>query len=314
MTPDDTLEYGVCMPAEDEALSSWVSRLALAQGCTLREMLEFLELQAYPDIDAAFVGNIAAKVRQKCRLPRTAFQQVERANTTMLRRHIPRAIRLRQPGDTPRFRYCPLCLRERSMATLPYFWRFREWRYCPDHCCLMEDRCWNCNMTIRYPREMATSQSGRDGYGTQRRCMRCSADLGLLSALELASPGCAQSSETEELWMVDGCVQVNALFASHLSDEDWSALQVIALRGALPTNPQWASTSARLRAARFGSVSLAPPTHHAIRENWVRLAYFVPEEGIHFRASGLRLPTQVKPRRAFQVRGEWWCRRELTPD
>jgi hypothetical protein len=51
MKPDCRLESGVSMPAEDEALSSWVSRLALVQGCSLREMLLFLGLEPHTDVD-----------------------------------------------------------------------------------------------------------------------------------------------------------------------------------------------------------------------------------------------------------------------
>lgn len=313
MTSANKLEYGVCMPAEDEAVSSWVSRLALAQGCTLQEMLDFLELQPYPDIDAAFLGTVAATVRQKCGLPSTAFHLVECANTAIQLRGIDRVIRLRHTGNTPRFRYCPACLREEGVATVPYQWRFREWRYCPIHCCLMEDRCWSCNLAVRYPFDMADSRAGQEGHGTQRRCMRCSADLAALSPCELVTDEQELVSATETHWLMDGQTQIDLLFTQRLSEEDWKDLAEIARRGCLPGNDEWAASAARLRAYRSNPVFHPPRVRPDIRQNWVRRAYFAPEGSIYFTCPELWLPGQIEARRAFQLKGEWWCRREVKP-
>lgn len=314
MSVDQVLEFGVCTPAEDEAVSSWVSRLALAQGCSLDELLDFLELKPYPDVDAAFAGTVAATVRRKCGLPSTAFSLVERANNAIQLRSIERVIRLRHTGETPRFRYCPACLCENGVAKLPYHWRFREWRYCPIHCCLMEDRCWSCNLAVRYPFDMADSRAGQEGHGTQRRCMRCSADLGALSPCQLVTDEQDLVSEIETHWLVDGEAQINMLFAPHLSEDDWTDLTDIARRGCLPGNDEWAASAARLRAYRSTSVFHPAPLRPDIRQNWARRAYFAPEGSLYFTNSCFRLPGQVEARRAFQLGRVWWCRREVKRD
>ena len=57
-------------------------------------------------------------------------------------------------------------------AGVPHFdiqWRFVDWRYCPDHNCLMEDVCWRCRAPVTFPVDMAQSRyAGRKGLRLAR--------------------------------------------------------------------------------------------------------------------------------------------------
>lgn len=311
MNADRTLEVGVPSPGADEAVSSWISRLALAQGCSLEEMLDFLGLKPRTDIDSCFDGEVAQRVRRKCGLAPTAFQHVERVNACMRWRGIGRAVLLRQQDNSPRFRYCPMCLRKRVAPKLPFIWRFREWRYCPAHGCLMEARCWRCSRPVRFPIDMATSMAGRDGHASQRRCMRCSVDLSTALPCNLDLFDRSLLTAVEAHWLEAGRVQVEALFQSTLSEATWAELQTIAKSSWLPSTWQWGRLEARLRAACAGDSRPELVEPDRLNINWARKAFFVEERRLW--PGDTRTPPRdlKQPFRSFFDQGTWWCRRSV---
>lgn len=252
MSTGSILTHRVPTPFVLEAVSSWLSRLALSQGCSMRELLHFLDLRRDVDLDLVLRGEALEELRRRCSLPFDAFGFAElvmdgfhyaKLNTSRL---------LTDQHEGPRFRYCPACIgrQGRAQGVMWIYWRFRDWRYCPVHLCLMEERCFRCRAQVRFPRDMASSQAGLDGYASQQRCQDCSADLSAAQAVRvhLFAPG--QLSEREAVGLSAGRAFVATLGGEGLEDTCnlRPSLQRLMLTSALLPHPrQWRMTEARIR-------------------------------------------------------------------
>jgi hypothetical protein len=208
------LKFGVPPPQQFEAPSSWLSRLALAQGCELFELLEFLGLDTAADVDRQLHGSALVELRQRCSLRDEDFRIAGQlmANLHRAGRLIDAAL-LRNLMRRPRFRYCPGCLKERRIAYLDIHWRFSDWRYCPAHNCLMEEACWRCRSSLLYPADMPSSVAGRAGYGTQARCLACTADLTAVVPCSVDPALPTSLAKHEACWLLNGRALLAALYS-----------------------------------------------------------------------------------------------------
>lgn len=208
-----TLRFGVPAPFDFEAPSSWLSRLALAQGCTLEELLEFLDLGFDGvDLDRSIHGKTLSELRRRCSLPHGAFAVAGGLMSGLRRVRLPWYALLTDSRERPRFRYCPLCLKQRRLAHLDIHWRFADWRYCPDHNCLMEDACCKCGAAVSYPCDMAKSKAGRAGSASQGKCQACRSDLSAAVPCMINPTTSTALTELEACWLLNG----RALLASLL--------------------------------------------------------------------------------------------------
>ncbi|WP_414710346.1 TniQ family protein [Roseateles sp.] len=166
------LLFGVPAPLPFEAPSSWLSRLALAQGCKVEEAKRFLGVPSREgrDVDRLVRGAVLAVVRQRCNLPAHAFAEVERFMDAAPER-------LWCASGWPRFHYCPLCLSGRPTAYLDVHWRPLSRRYCLVHGCLLENRCQGCQGSVTGPGDTIRTHAGREGHGSLGRCQRCCFNL-----------------------------------------------------------------------------------------------------------------------------------------
>jgi len=245
------LTFGVRPPLPEEAPSSWISSLALAQGCSLAEMFEFLGLRSGGDMDFELRGAALSELRARCGLPSTAFAIAERVMTRIGDAGLRGELLYVDDRGEPRSRFCPLCLKERRPATLSIFWRFVDWRRCPDHHCLMEKRCLACGRSVRYPRDMTFSRAGREGHASQHRCQHCSADLSLLSPCVVSQTYIDGLPAREADWIQGGCELIKALAEPTLrrwGDESPENLKRPPGPTSVPTFLQWRRLERRLRA------------------------------------------------------------------
>ncbi|WP_082532805.1 TniQ family protein [Pelomonas sp. Root1237] len=265
------LQHGVPQPADDESPASWLSRLALAQGCSLPELLNFLGLRIEPYADLSFFGLTLTELRWKCGLPASAFLAADRAMTRLARAQLGPDVIFRPAAPTPAFRYCPLCFGERQPPTFPIHWRFLDWRYCPSHCCLMEENCWRCGRLLWYPLDMAETRAGRNGYASQRRCLSCMADLSEAKPCSVDPDRSSVLSPIEAHWLRAGCGLVKAL-CRPLSDSDIPAeVQRSFELNSLPSTGQWKQLELRLRSQggiNGGDALAAPLTYSRLRSSW----------------------------------------------
>jgi hypothetical protein len=174
MQPERCELRGLPMDMPFESPASWVSRGALSQGATVREMLTYLGIERERDADLAFMRDLARLIR-RCGLPPNAFY-VSRLLFESLARIDADGVRLlmRTPRGRPRYRICPMCVAAQRTAFFPIHWRFDAWRYCPEHGCMMEDACWACQCEIQLPYSPGIDgpQAGR--CASLGQCAECS--------------------------------------------------------------------------------------------------------------------------------------------
>jgi len=168
--------FRVPEPMEYEALSAWLSRLALSQGTAPSEVAKLLDLDfRRDDVDRSVTGERLQNVRRICGLAPSAFAVSERVMMSLSRLHRggkEYLVKHKGPGNA-RFRFCPCCLTEMPVPHFPIHWRFIAWRRCPDHDCLLEDSCPHCDKPILFPINIEQSTSGRAGYASLDRCHHC---------------------------------------------------------------------------------------------------------------------------------------------
>lgn len=290
MSRGRVLRHGVPAPFRYEAVSSWLSRLVVAQGCSLEEVLDFLEIGPAEDLDLELHGVALYELRRKCSLPRQAFLMADRAMARVSKGQLGEDLLLKDPSLRPRFRFCPACLKSVNSSAFSVAWRFVDKRYCPRHRCLLEERCQRCSFPVRFPKDIAESKAGRDGHASQRRCMRCAADLAAILPCPVNPTPSAVLSGFEARWISDGCALVRALF---MPDEKCvpQLLQDYSRFYPLPSASQWNRVARRLHEVhRLGRdmVDLRRPNYRSVdhRENWgARLARSL-EDGAHSSTQG----------------------------
>jgi len=143
--------FGLPLDIQFESPTSWISRGALSQGASVREMLKYLGIEKEKDTDLAFLRAFP-RLWNRCGLSPDSFY-VSRLLIESLERVDPQGERflMRTDRGRPRYRVCPNCLAAQRTAFFPIHWRFDAWRYCPEHGCMMEDACWACESEIQMP-------------------------------------------------------------------------------------------------------------------------------------------------------------------
>lgn len=265
------------LPLIDEAPSSWISRLALEQGCSIGEMLSFLGLTFDSDVDASLHGALMAELRRRCSLPPTAFALSERMMSRVSAAALGRHVLYRSGPRVPRFLFCPLCLRSGHPRVLKIFWRFMDWRYCPTHSCLMETNCWQCGYHLWYPRDMAKSKAGQAGHASLHRCQYCCADLSAAVPRFIEVRTRESLSTLEGMWLWMGYQSVQTLARPNREEPG-----VFRPRHALPIN-RFPSANEWLIVTRIVSERGDPESegrgrdtrpYKAERKNWGRSLLF----------------------------------------
>lgn len=176
-------------PQDDELLSSWLARLALAHGQTAASFFN----QNWPgryllarDLDLwndpATFELIATKTNTP---PARAFAASLASYDGWLfedrprQSHAPWVLARHLNVRPPKWcglQFCPWCL---VADNDPYFrrhWRLALMVLCPIHRVLLLDRCQSCGACICYERQTATELGNAEGW-TLTQCYKCNADL-----------------------------------------------------------------------------------------------------------------------------------------
>lgn len=228
------LRGGVPAPFKFEAPSSWISRLALAQGCSLLEIRQFLGLQqgVVADLDLAMHGAALDDLRRRCGLSPEAFAATGAIMGALSRVDRSDCLVIGSSRGKGRFQYCPGCLGQGFPAHLDIRWRFFDWWCCPVHHCRMEWRCWRCQGLLAYPADMSASFAGMRGNASQRQCLGCAADLAAAApqAVNPASLGRAPHSKVDDLSMLesffDTCMQIHRVVEIEGLSEHYASGQI----------------------------------------------------------------------------------------
>nr|WP_282449598.1 TniQ family protein [Roseibium sp. CAU 1639] len=165
----------IVAPQSEELLSSWLHRLAIANGVAPRDFARVLGPASGPgsglwsaSLDLRLPTPVAA-----CLLTHTGVSRQKLVAMSLTRSAWrPLLLPLRSRGRRGRstwLQYCPCCLAEDAQ---PYFrrrWRLSTGISCPDHGCGLRDRCRSCGSGI--------AASGQPDLVPQHLCVRCGADL-----------------------------------------------------------------------------------------------------------------------------------------
>ena len=165
--------YAVPPLVQMESPASWLSRAALSQGVVPQRLLEIFEIPHRIDFDASLTDLFIARICGVCGIDINSFefnQHMLSGISVMGERHKNFLLR---DSTGPYYRYCPVCFKHQTIKHFPFHWRFKFWRYCPQHLCLMEDRCRSCDLEIRLPAPLMNAGEDRTGLAYLHQCLGC---------------------------------------------------------------------------------------------------------------------------------------------
>ncbi len=206
---------GMPMVMPFESPTSWLARAALSQAETVPKLAAHFGLRRGEDPDlTVFSGNseFVAKISEQD--PRV-FDFAE---------HMFWGVRSIDPsgrqlllwsGKRACYRFCPLCLAEDRVKHFPIHWRFKAWRWCPTHDCLMFDRCFHCGELVQLSRSMINAGPEKQGVAFLNHCLVCD---GVLSAHDSFVNHPFQSrllSPSEQAHLLNGRAVLSAIFHRH---------------------------------------------------------------------------------------------------
>lgn len=164
---------GVPELQEGESPSSWLTRAALSQGVSIKELAEYFEIPLRGDCDLIFVGANVRRIAGLCGIPFDSFQLNRQMFGGVRKLDVTGKRYLLFHDALPRYRFCPSCIHLQRVKYFPIHWRFNAWRWCPQHDCMMEDACPHCSSVVVLPRNMLEAGIDRSGVGTLARCLNC---------------------------------------------------------------------------------------------------------------------------------------------
>lgn len=165
------------MPMLLEAPSSWLSRAALSQGIGLSALLAHLGLPSAAKLDLNFgsvnlaqLGRAVGMDLRRLEAPQVILRRV----ASLRRSGVGLLVEHSVPGG---FRFCPLCWRAQTAYYVPVHWRVASWIYCPQHMCLMVNRCPRCDQPPACAISFLTAGPKGKGIAGAYTCARCGGAL-----------------------------------------------------------------------------------------------------------------------------------------
>lgn len=175
-----------------EAPASWLSRVALSQGATMKELRSLLP-RFKTDLDLVFIDANFQSTLGALGLDVQALWVPSRLLSNFRRASLDPRRFLLFDNNVPRYRYCPGCFRSMRTPHVPIHWRFAAWCYCPEHGCLMNDLCLSCSAPIVLPADMLTAGPDSDGVAYLSDCLRCGKSLAKMPVETLKDRGLEDS-------------------------------------------------------------------------------------------------------------------------
>jgi TniQ len=169
----------VCVPQPEpfESPTSWLSRMALNQGVTVWEVLAYLKIKIDGDVDIEFALKVDEKIAQMCGLQLSSFSFMKHMFTQLSTIDADGSIFLLSYQNRARYRFCSRCLSEQQTPHVPLHWRFKAWRWCPLHNCLLSDLCPHCKSVLKMPQNLMDAGPQAKGVAYLSRCTRCNKSL-----------------------------------------------------------------------------------------------------------------------------------------
>lgn len=170
-----------------ESPSSWLTRIALRQVVSPYELASYLGLSVRVDCEMSVARSSLVEISERFAkadgssnlidLVLTRLREIDTYGGRFLLRH----------KDIAYHRFCAGCLATDRVKYFRLEWRFKSWRWCPSHNCLLHECCPHCGNFVKLPKDMFTAGPDRQGVATLDRCLNCG---------ELLTTGWAESSDT----------------------------------------------------------------------------------------------------------------------
>ena len=207
---------GIPEPIGFESPASWLVRAALSQGVSPRELLAHFGFHKRVDPDLFMTEKVAHRLLNACQLPSEKFDFAVHMFSNLKIIDPVGQIFLLERKHSAEYRYCPVCLHFLRTKHFMVHWRFRAWRHCPLHHCMMEERCVKCGALVLLPTDLMSAGPEKKGIAFLDRCLVC--DHKLSSHWDKVYGTVDQSSVSEWKWsqFVNGRATLAALYNGKL--------------------------------------------------------------------------------------------------
>jgi len=160
-----------------ESPSSWLTRVAFRQVVSPRELTRQLGVSMGTDCDTAFSKLSFQAVAARHTSAVGAFGHVD-LMLGRLRKIDPSGDRFLLRRDAAAFhRFCAACLAADRVKYFRLEWRFKCWRWCPAHSCLLLENCPHCGGRVTLPQDMCRAGADGQGVASLDRCLHCTERL-----------------------------------------------------------------------------------------------------------------------------------------
>lgn len=209
---------GMPEPIGFESPASWLARAALSQGVSSRELLAHFGFKKRVDPDCFMTKKVAHRILAACQLPSDKFnfalhmfanlRSIDPAGEIFL---------LERKKHLAGYRYCPVCLHLSRTKHFMLHWRFRAWRHCPLHHCMMEEICLQCGALVQLPTDLMSAGPEKKGIAFLDQCRVCGQKLS--THWDKVYGTVDQSSVSEWKWsrLVNGRATLAAIYHGELS-------------------------------------------------------------------------------------------------
>ena len=164
---------GIPEPIGFESPASWLARAALSQGVSPKELLAHFGFHKKVDPDLFMTGKAAMRISVVCQLPLGKFDFAVRMFDNLKSIDPTGEIFLLERKQLAEYRYCPVCLHLSRTKHFMVHWRFRAWRHCPLHRCMMEDSCPRCGSLVQLPTDLMNAGPEKQGIAFLDQCGVC---------------------------------------------------------------------------------------------------------------------------------------------
>lgn len=204
----------VCVPEPEpfESPASWLCRLALSQAATVWAVLAQLNIDLRGDIDIQFAACNLDRVAKLCGIPASSFSFMRHMFSQLKTIDNTGEVYLLSHDTFARYRFCERCLKEQRTPHFPLHWRFKSWRWCPLHNCLLRDYCPRCKAILVLPIDLLHAGRWRAGVAHISSCAVCSSRLTSKPKAVRFEPTRNNLTLSEHLLLANGRALLAALY------------------------------------------------------------------------------------------------------
>src|SRR5690606_31058855 len=149
--------YGAPRIFPGESMSSWLQRLSQQQGVSIEKLFLLSGARVPKDVDSTAISAGLSNLIATCGFSLCNFAPMDAvARSIRKTKLLQQQVRTDQKGQ-PVSAFCPACLEnDRS----PYYrveWRFKFWKFCPEHKSPMAISCGKCMKEVTLNRSILLS-------------------------------------------------------------------------------------------------------------------------------------------------------------